>query len=214
MSSSEPSSIPSRLKTSFELGAASVLHGRPNSQKLAALFQLRLNSSGLAETYSAQSSRIIRCTSSLQKSCKEGSRVSWPQRDVPEYGSPGSGVNAASVGLCIIPCGEIANWSRRTSFLSIGLNPVHQTTDDIELGFPYEKYWMPNPPEFPHRTLLDKGHLPHDPGGRAFPLNSVPLTATTGCGTTPASKTCQQRAGREAACPSIDDVGASMSFEA
>jgi hypothetical protein len=40
-------------------------------------------------------------------------------RKIPEYGSPGYGVNDASVGSWMIPCGEMLNWSRLTRQLSM-----------------------------------------------------------------------------------------------
>jgi hypothetical protein len=79
-----------------------------------------LNNCGLPATYSAQSSLMIRSTSSELKSPPSGCLLlSRPTRKIPENGSPGDGVKDASVGSWIMPCREMLNWSRLTRHLSM-----------------------------------------------------------------------------------------------
>src|SRR4051812_35433551 len=89
----------------------------PPKAKLECYF---LNNCGLPATYSAQSSLMIRSTSSELKLLPSGCLLpSRPMRKIPEYGSPGYGVKAASVGSWTIPCGEMLNWSRLTRQLAM-----------------------------------------------------------------------------------------------
>jgi hypothetical protein len=95
-----------------------------------------LNSCALLITYSTQRCRMIRCTSSGLKPFPLGCWLrTWPKRVIPEYGSSGYGVKAASVGLWTTPCGVISNWSRLTkTFITTSSRPIPMINAEVKIG--------------------------------------------------------------------------------